>query len=592
MFVGMVLAGSLLLLGLHFFLEPEKEVREQPSSKDSNGLESLLDDRGTIYDRNYKELAVTLDRVSLYANVRDVEVNEAAEKIAPILSTDPGTLRKTIEGEPYRAWLAKNISKEEEVRVSELNLRGVFFHRERVRFYPQMQAAAHLVGHVGKSMGLAGVEFRYNSLLNKYGTSLTDAGAVEVQKSKEGPEGQCLLLTVDLKIQSILEKLVDGLAGKREGAKVAAFLMETETGKIIGSANYPSYDPNFFQEASWDDLDNILAEPVAVPESVRKVLWDASLLQLRDEKYDQVLPWSIHSSGRGLGSQLRLWDRVGLNDPIDIDFIRPADGKRHELNLAAHNFGNSHYYDSVAEVATPLHIATALNSMVMGTKVVPHAIDKITGKDGRIFQLLYERSNDAVGDAAAAEIRRLLEAQSVSGPLSSQTFEAESLSFVTEGKLRKYSRNRVSVTFVPGRDPRLMLFVFAKLPSFSPSPAKTKSRFYMTEHVAKIIIPLVARQEVMSNLSDMMTVEEKQEMNFELQREIGKNLPAGSTGREAVQSKMPDLKGFSLRKSLRELKDLGLEIQITGTGVVVEQYPQAGSSVKVGELCRLVLKPH
>lgn len=81
-------------------------------------------------------------------------------------------------------------------------------------------------------------------------------------------------------------------------------------------------------------------------------------------------------------------------------------------------------------------------------------------------------------------------------------------------------------------------------------------------------------------------------MNFQLQKEVGKNAALADRTIIEPNRAMPDLKGLSLRKSLRNLQDLKLEIQISGTGVVVEQMPPPGIQIKQGELCRLVLKPH
>ena len=99
-------------------------------------------------------------------------------------------------------------------------------------------------------------------------------------------------------------------------------------------------------------------------------------------------------------------------------------------------------------------------------------------------------------------------------------------------------------------------------------------------------------QKVMSNLSDMMSVEEKREMNFEIQGQTVKNVGPGELVQAEYIGTMPDLKGMSLRKSLQLLKDLKLEILISGTGVVVEQTPIAGRQVRQNSLCRLLLKPH
>jgi hypothetical protein len=53
---------------------------------------------------------------------------------------------------------------------------------------------------------------------------------------------------------------------------------------------------------------------------------------------------------------------------------------------------------------------------------------------------------------------------------------------------------------------------------------------------------------------------------------------------------MPDLKGFSLRKSLRLLQGLPVELQIQGTGRVVDQKPRPGTSLKGITECVLILE--
>ena len=592
MLIVMVLAGCTLFLGHHFFTAQSLDNDNSLLYENQGAADSLLDERGRIFDRNFKELAVTLDKVSVYANVRDVNVEDVAARLSPVLDVDADYIKSAIEKEAYKAWIAKNISREEEQAIAELRLKGVFFNREKTRFYPQKETASHIIGYVGKSMGLAGVEYHYNSLLNKYGDGLTEEGSVVVQTASPDNSGKYLMLSVDLKIQRILEELIAELAKEQKGSRLAAIMMECNTGKVIGSANFPSYDPNNFHDAGWKDLENILAEPVAIPEAIRSFFWDASLLQSRYERDKEVLPWAVHSVKRSLGSQLRLWDRLGLNDPLDTDFLKQSDEQAGRRPYGIYRDGKN-YFDSVAEVATPLHIASAVNSLVTGGEVTaPHAVDSIAGDDGSIFEIRPAKRNEAVSDTTAIEARRLLVSQMDAGPLSSGFLESESVSFTLEGRYRQYETDQMLFAFIPRKDPKLMLFVFAKLPAFSPSPAKTKSRFIMKKAVEKKILPLVMLQEVMSNLSDMMSVEEKEKMNFELQRENSQIGVKAETARDLFYSTMPDLKGFSLRKSLRELKDLQLEIQVSGTGVVVEQLPAAGTQVKAGELCRLVLKPH
>ncbi len=586
------MAGFSLLIGSHHLFLPIAAEKFDFLKKSSEQPGSLLAARGKIFDRNYKELAVTLDRVSVYADVREVNSEEAAAKLAAILNVEPQFIKDVIEKEHYRAWLAKNITQEEEERIASLNLKGIYLNREKARYYPEKDTAAHLLGYVGKSMGLSGVEYSYNTLLNKYGSANFEADAKNLRSIDEHQEqGEYLVLTLDLKIQRILEEFAKELCQKNDIQKTTAILMDTATGGIISAAGYPSFDPNKFHDYGRAILDNLLAEKVLVPQEIRKLFWDASLLQSRYEA-GEFLPWSLHSGKRSLGSQLRLWDRLGLNDPLNVDFIKLEKGKQ-EISMLQQDVIEENSYDSVVENATPLHIAAALGGLVMGkSHALPHVIDRISLQNGKIYSLKPKVKEPAVKDEVADEIKRMLKLQMVEGPLSAGYFETDAVSYTTLDKGRKYSRNKLLFSIIPQSKPKLMLFVFANLPPYSPSPSKTKSRFTLAGSAKKITLPMVAMQEVMSNLSDMMSVEEKNEMNFELHREIGQNVVVSEFKKPESLGTMPDLMGLSLRKSLRLLKDLKLEIQISGTGVVVAQTPNVGRRVKYGELCRLVLKPH
>ncbi|HKJ65927.1 MAG TPA: hypothetical protein VJ969_11020, partial [Desulfopila sp.] len=192
----LALAGVILFLGLHFFFKDAGRGTDSLSQQRNDNGEALLDNRGIIYDRNYKELALTLEKVSVYADVRDVNAEKAAVLLAPVLGVEAQELVRIIEKEHYRAWLAKNISQEAEEDISALALQGIHLHKERVRYYPQETTAAHVVGYVGKSMGLAGVEHRYNTLLRTYGT---DDGPVMLEATDAEPvEGHGRYLVLSL----------------------------------------------------------------------------------------------------------------------------------------------------------------------------------------------------------------------------------------------------------------------------------------------------------------------------------------------------------------------------------------------------------
>lgn len=592
----LVLAGIILSLGLYFFKAPMRGSVAGVFADGLDGVEDatgLLADRGEILDRNYKKLAITLEKVSVYADVRDVDKEEVSEMLGPVLEKKPEDLRHLLESEKYKVWLAKNISQQKEEKVLNLNLRGVYLHKKKVRYYPQKQSAAHVIGVVGKGLGLAGVEHTYNELLNKSGDVLLEEGAELLEEDKAAQQlDQYLVLTIDLKIQQILDSFVGELGKRYDDIRIGAMLMESRSGKIIGQAVYPTYDPNAFHEVGRTEHRNILAEPVRIPAEIRKLFWDASLLQGGFENNDMLLPWSVVANTRDIGSQLKMWDHLGLNDPLETDFI-DAKNVVSDQGQPFQSDESNIYHDSVAETATPLHIAAAVNSLSLGgARVVPHVIDRLVGKNGRVYKLPSGKAEKAVGDRVAEEVRNLLAAQVKPGPLSSGQFETNFLSYAEVPEGRRYFNNSLMFSLIPQEMPELMLFVFTQLPPFTPSFVETKSKFSISESVNKITVPMVAMQKVMSNLSDMMSVEEKSEMNFEMQGKPVDYASESESEKLEIAGTMPDLQGFSLRKSLRILGELKLEIQINGTGVVVEQEPAAGRLIQADSLCRLLLKPH
>ena len=64
--------------------------------------------RGTIFDRNGKELAVSHRANSLYANPREVQdVEGLAKKLAPLLNMSEETLRSQLTAQGSFVWLKR-----------------------------------------------------------------------------------------------------------------------------------------------------------------------------------------------------------------------------------------------------------------------------------------------------------------------------------------------------------------------------------------------------------------------------------------------------------------------------------------------------
>ena len=133
----------------------------------------LAAERGSVFDRNGRDLALSVERTTVYADPKFVDdpVAEAA-KLAPILHVDERVLvarlsNKGTTAHPRRfAYLARTVGDDVAQAVQALNLPGIGFVPESARSYPAGTLAGAIVGHVGtEGTGLDGTEYLYNSML-------------------------------------------------------------------------------------------------------------------------------------------------------------------------------------------------------------------------------------------------------------------------------------------------------------------------------------------------------------------------------------------------------------------------------------------
>lgn len=558
--------------------------------------------RGTIYDRSFKELALSLDRVSLYVRPRDlVDVHGSAGQLSTALGMNEQELLSRLDKDVQRVWLAKDVSLEEEKAVADLQLSGVFLHREQVRYYPYKGVAAHVIGFADQNMGLAGAEHYYNRVLELASISQEDYPHIDLKgRYRTGISGQDLVLTIDLKIQYFLEKYVATLGAVHEGMEITALLMETETGAIVANANSPTYDPNRFFQYGEKKLANILLDPVFIPREIRKFFQDATMLQAAWDRYEQVYPWSIAAGSADTGAELRLQERLGLSQLPELDFS--VQDVRHDL---AGPEGKAVVAGDAAGAiplqATPLQILLGINTLLNGGhQVLPHVLDRILERNG---EREYSFKSSATGEgqgrshgagvidkpSAPAETWRLLAAQGHKGVLDSLFVDVQDLSFQPVDKGGEYRRTRMMFAVLPADRPELILMVMVRQPYLEPSLASAKDGVDLVGPAGKILPSMVALQQVYKNLSDMMSMSERKEGNYQQEQEK-KALVGLDNILEQHQSLMPDLTNMSLRKALRLLQDKKVKVRIQGSGRVVAQIPAAGRPLAGVKECLLTLK--
>ncbi|TAN60091.1 PASTA domain-containing protein [bacterium] len=209
--------------------------------------------RGAIYDRNLKELAVSIEVDSVYAEPSKMDAPKAAVRsLSRILSVDNRELEKRLGSSRNFVWLKRQVDLKEEERQKVTGIEGVGVRKESRRYYPNKQLASNLIGFTGvDANGLEGVELYYDGLLKGSSTRITgekDAlgrTLIFEDSGKKVPIGGMEVeLTIDKTIQYHAERSLKK-AIESSGAKGGtAVVMNPATGEVLAMASLPTFDPN------------------------------------------------------------------------------------------------------------------------------------------------------------------------------------------------------------------------------------------------------------------------------------------------------------------------------------------------------------
>lgn len=536
--------------------------------------------RGTLYDRNYKELAVSLPRVSVFARSRELQsISAAAETLAPVLDMDVGELLERLRGSELRIWLAKDLSQQQESAVKTLKMRGIYLHKEHSRYYPQKDVAAHLIGYVQDDIGLAGAEYYYDRLVQKMLTQDSSSGF-------RGGAGQHVLLAIDLKVQAILEKLVKDLSMGRQNVRIGAYAMDAGSGALVASVQFPSFDPNRYRIYSQNILENLLVKPMLLPPVFRRMFRDAAAVQSQYESRGQAHPWSISAAEMSLGGELRLWEKLGLSAEAPQEF----GNNETQLELAAEQFviagKQGHDYGTVPESISPLNLLTGLSSLINGgKKVEPHIVQAvIDAESDEEYQLKPPAGAAAlpeiINDEASVEISRMIAALGERDDLGGATVRGTVQADIRGPDGFGYLSNELYFSAVPIEHAELSLLLTIQGGARQVPGESGVMKADPGRELADVLPRIAVLQEVGKSIAGVAEPAEGDGGNYPVHHDKVRDAVRSSLGKNPEENvdpgNMPDLVGLSLRKSLRLLQDSQCKIRIFGTGRVVSQEPKPG----------------
>lgn len=249
--------------------------------------------RGSIFDRNGADLAVSVRRPTVWADPRAiVDPGATAFALADVLGTDVNALRDLLSQDSAFVYVARRTDDATGQAVADLDLPGIGVYEEADRVEPAGSLASPVIGSVGvDGDGLSGLEQLYDETLRgRNGERVVErdpsgreiAGGAEREVAPE--KGSDLVLTVDRDLQFAVEQILGGHVAEAGARAGVAVVMDPTTGEILAMASMAGGSDGFDQ-ASY----NMALVDVFEPGSVAKVIPLSGAVQERAIGPQQVL---------------------------------------------------------------------------------------------------------------------------------------------------------------------------------------------------------------------------------------------------------------------------------------------------------------
>jgi cell division protein FtsI/penicillin-binding protein 2 len=449
------------------------------AKKQYHSQEEISAERGEILASDEFPLAANQKVYLLFTDLEKFkdEAGKIAKKLAPLLVTDDQLVasesaekkkekeqlikQKEIDLEDSLTneeldWVAlqHKINKDIKEKIEAMEIEGLGFEEEWLRFYPEASMAAGLIGFVGKNeqgkdTGYFGLEGFYDIELKGRGGLLTqqiDAARLPILigsfTNLEKRDGQDLVLYLDRAVQFIVEDKLREAVEKHDAKSGEVVVLDPQTGGVLAMASYPSFDPNKYYQCEKEIFRNPIVSDAYEPGSTFKIFVMASALDsdavkedtkcdictgpLKIDKYE-IKTWNekyypdsnmtdviVHSDNIGMVFVSRKLDRAkfldylhnfgfGKKTQIDLQGENPCSLKRENkwssVDMATASFGQG-------IAVTAIQVARAASVIANeGNLIEPHVVKKFVSGEEQIEvrpkiikRVIKEKTAEAIKD--------------------------------------------------------------------------------------------------------------------------------------------------------------------------------------------------
>lgn len=252
-----VLAAFAAIALLFFMRLVEVQVVKAPEYSEKAAASRTADidlpaRRGTIYDRNGNVLATSVDAVTVYGNPKEVkDVPAAAAALADTLGGDISAYEELLRKDTTFVYLKRKADTEAADALKEKGLTGIYFIDDTKRVYPYGKVAGQVLGFVNvDGDGVSGLELYYDDILKgtpgrlvvqRGASGMPIPGGTEIDEPAQ--DGQDIVISIDIDMQSYLEKRLAEGVQEIGGDDGGAVLMDASTGDLLAIASTPYFDP-------------------------------------------------------------------------------------------------------------------------------------------------------------------------------------------------------------------------------------------------------------------------------------------------------------------------------------------------------------
>ena len=635
--IYVVAAFFLLGFGTIFTRAYQLQVIERDSLRDTAesgiiGTTKLPPERGTIYDREKNELALTVQVGSVFAHPGQIkEKSKAARELARILSEKEPAIFALLKSDRSFIWIKRKIPPTLTQQVADLKIDGIGVTTEVRRYYPGREIAAHLIGFAGAdNQGLEGLEKKYDGPLTGPQHRLVrmrDALGRPFAINRPAPSGQGthhLILTIDKAIQYKAQQSLRTAVTKARAKGGHCLVVDPETGEILAMAVVPEFNPNQFSKYKPDQWRNRTVTDCFEPGSTIKAFLlsaalEESVVTPHSEFYCEDGEYTVggrvvhdtHKHGKlsvsdivvrssnigaikigqtlGYAKFCNYLNQFGFGRKTEVDLLGEREGFIREPREAK-KIDQATLFFGQGMTTTSLQLTMAMAAIANGGELMrPFVVKKIVDESGRLIKETRPKVvRRVISVNTAKKVIAVLE-----GVVGSEgtAVKAAIYGFRVAGKTgtsqkvdpetKRYSMSKYVASFVgfaPADRPRLVISVVIDEPKgvayggLVAGPVFREVGSWSLNHLR------------VNPQSDLLAMSEAKPENRPLDtfQDVTKNPASPALAEIADQLQeglVPDFRGMGMREVLKKGRSVGLEVFLEGSGLAVNQIPDAGSPI-------------